>query len=95
MLYRVLQPGEPRPANVVRNRVPVKKWADFQHPKASYRRPNDACSLSVVLIEVDTITLPHPCVPHMMTDAHCPFCAELLWLVSHYEIVPLVPVEER
>jgi hypothetical protein len=94
MLYRVLQPGEPRPANVVRIRVPVEKWADFDRPKAGYRCPIKACEVSAVLIETDKTTLPLPRTPHLMCEARCPFCGKLLRLVSHYEIVELVPVEE-
>jgi hypothetical protein len=74
MLYRILQPGEPRPDNVVRIGVPVKESADFHFPKAGYRCPNNACSVSVVLIEVDAIVVPHPRTPHLMSDACCPFC---------------------
>jgi hypothetical protein len=95
MLYRVLQAREPRPANVVRIRVPVRKWADVQRPKAGYRCLNKACSVSVVLIEVDSTTLLHLRAPHLMREARCPFCRKLLRLVSYYEIVELATVEER
>jgi hypothetical protein len=44
-LYRTLQPGEPRPANVVRLRIPIKECTDCQRPKAGYRCPNAACSV--------------------------------------------------
>ncbi len=59
-LYRLLAPGEPRPANVVRIRVPVKKWADCTRPKAGYRCGNAACSVAVLLIEVDNSTFCGP-----------------------------------
>ena len=69
MLYRVLKPGETRPAKIVRIRVPVKKWADFDRPNAGYRCLNKACSVSVVLIEVDSTTLPHPrAAPHVRSS---------------------------
>jgi hypothetical protein len=45
MLYRTLQPGEPRPANVLRLRVPIKDCTDCQRPKAGYRCRNAACSV--------------------------------------------------
>jgi hypothetical protein len=92
-LYRVLPPGEERPADVIRVRVPVKEWHDFQRPKAGYRCRNAACSVAVVMIEVDSSTLPHPRTPHLMTDARCPFCGGPLVLGGYYEVVELAPVE--
>jgi hypothetical protein len=95
MLCRDLKAGEPRPANLVRIRVPVKKRADFHYPKAGFRCPNKGCEVSVVLIEADTTTLPPPRLPRTMSDALCPLCATPLRLVGYYEIVELVPVESR
>jgi hypothetical protein len=40
-----------------------------------------------------TITA-HPRTPHLMCDARCPFCGKLMKLVSYFEIVELVSVEE-
>jgi hypothetical protein len=94
MLCRTLQPGEPPPANVVRLRVPTKDCADCMRPKAGYRCRNAACSVSVMLLEVDSTTLPHPRTPHLMCDARCPFCGQLMRLVSYFEIVELAPGEE-
>jgi hypothetical protein len=93
MLYRTLRPGEPRPANVVRLRVPIKDCTDFVHPKAGYRCRNAACSVSVMLLEVDSTTLPLPRT-HLMCEARCPFCGTLMTLASYYEAVELVPVED-
>jgi hypothetical protein len=95
MLYRTLQPGEPRPANVVRLRVPTKDCTDCHRPKAGYRCRNVACSVAVMLLEVDSTTLPHPRTPHLMCDARCPFCGQLMRLVSYYDVVELVAVEGR
>ena len=72
----------------------MKEWAGSRRPKAGYRCTNGKCSVSVVLLEVDSTTLRHPRTPHLMCDAHCPLCGELLRLVSYYEVVELVPVEE-
>jgi hypothetical protein len=74
-------------------RVQVKEWADCQRPKAGYRRKNTACSVQVVLMEVDTTQLPLPRMPCPMTAAQCPLCGELLSLGGYYEIVELVPVD--
>jgi hypothetical protein len=52
-----------------------------------------ACSVAVVMIEVDSSTLPHPRTPHLMTDARCPFCGEPLVLGGYYEVVELAPVD--
>jgi hypothetical protein len=48
-----------------------------------------------MLLEVDSTTLPHPRTPHLMCDARCPFCGQLMRLVSYFEIIELVPVAER
>jgi hypothetical protein len=63
-------------------------------PKAGYRCPNKARSVSVVLIEVDSTTLPHPRTPHVITDARYPFCGVLLRLVSYYKVMELAPVND-
>jgi hypothetical protein len=68
MLYRTLQPGESRPANVLRLRVPTKDCTNGQRPKAGYRCPNAACSVAVMLLEVDSTTLPHP---HAAPNVRC------------------------
>jgi hypothetical protein len=45
---------------------------------------------SVMLLEVDSTTL-----PHLMCDARCPFCGKLMKLVSYFDVVELVAVEGR
>jgi hypothetical protein len=67
----------------VRLRIPSKDCSDCQRPKAGYRCRNAACSVSVMLLEVDSTTLPHPRTPHLMCDARCPFCGQLM-----VELVP-------
>jgi hypothetical protein len=48
-----------------------------------------------MLLEVDSTTRPYPRTPHLMCDARCPFCGTLMKLVSYFEVVELVAVEER
>jgi hypothetical protein len=95
MLYRTLQPGKPRPANVVRLRVPIKDCTDCQRPNAGYRCRNAACSVSIMLLEVDSTTLPHPRTPHQLPAERAPRVAHQVRLVSYYDVVELVAMERR
>jgi hypothetical protein len=60
------------------------------HPKAGYRCPNRRCTAAVVLVEADYT---RGAEPHLMTDAHCPFCKELLPMVGYFEVAHLVPAD--
>jgi hypothetical protein len=90
--YRPVHPNTSRLANVVRLRVPTKACSDCQRPKAGYRCRNAVSSVAVMLLEMDSTTLPHQRSPHLMCDARCPFRGQLMRL-SYDEIIELVAVE--
>jgi hypothetical protein len=89
-LYRPLRRDETPPPGTIRVRLAVPTWADFRKPKAGYCCRNRRCSADVVLVEANNSGRTEP---HLMTDARCPFCGQLLEFGGYFATVVLAPAE--